>query len=51
VMFASGMIPHHNQAIEMCDLLLAKADIDPKITALAQQIKAAQAPEVAQMSG
>jgi uncharacterized protein (DUF305 family) len=35
----------------MCDLLLAKADIDPKITAMAEQIKAAQAPEVAQMSG
>jgi uncharacterized protein (DUF305 family) len=51
VMFASMMIPHHNQAIEMSDMLLAKSDIDPKITALAQKIKAAQGPEVAQMRG
>jgi len=50
-MFASMMIPHHNQAIEMSDLLLAKSDIGPKVTALAQKIKAAQGPEVAQMSG
>jgi uncharacterized protein (DUF305 family) len=45
------MIPHHNQAIEMSDMLLAKSGIDPKVTALAQKIKAAQGPEVAQMSG
>jgi uncharacterized protein (DUF305 family) len=51
VTFASMMIPHHNQAIEMSSTLLAKTGIDPKVTALAQKIKAAQAPEVAQMSG
>jgi uncharacterized protein (DUF305 family) len=51
VAFASMMIPHHNQAIEMSDTLLAKSGIDPKITALAKKIKAAQGPEVAQMSG
>ena len=45
------MIPHHNQAIEMSNMLLAKDGIDPKVTALAQKIKAAQGPEVAQMSG
>ena len=51
VTFASMMIPHHNQAIEMSNMLLAKDGIDPKVTALAQKIKAAQGPEVAQMSG
>ena len=51
VTFASMMIPHHNQAIEMSNMLLAKGGIDPKVTALAQKIKAAQGPEVAQMSG
>lgn len=51
VMFASMMIPHHNQAIEMSDMLLAKSDVDPKVTALAQKIKGAQGPEVAQMTG
>jgi uncharacterized protein (DUF305 family) len=51
VTFASMMIPHHNQAIEMSDMLLAKSGIDPKVAALAQKIKAAQGPEVALMSG
>jgi uncharacterized protein (DUF305 family) len=51
VRFAARMIPHHNQAIEMSDILLAKANADPKVTALAQKIKAAQGPEVAQMTG
>lgn len=51
VMFASMMIPHHQQAIEMSDMILAKDSIDPKVTALARQIKIAQAPEIAQMSG
>lgn len=51
VMFAQMMIPHHQQAIEMSDILLAKDGIDPKITDLAQQIKAEQGPEIAQMSG
>jgi len=51
VTFASDMIPHHNQAIVMSNLLLAKSGIDPKVSALAHKIKAAQGPEVAQMSG
>ena len=51
VMFATMMIPHHNQAIEMSDILLAKDNIDAEVTALAQKIKAAQGPEVAQMTG
>ena len=51
VMFAQMMIPHHQQAIEMSDMILAKDGIDAKVTDLATQIKAAQAPEIAQMSG
>ena len=51
VMFAQMMIPHHQQAIEMSDMILAKDDINPDVTALAEQIKAAQAPEIAQMAG
>lgn len=49
VMFAHHMIPHHEQAIEMSDILLAKQSIDPRVTDLAQQIKAAQGPEIEQM--
>jgi len=51
VMFAQGMIPHHQQAVAMSDMILAKDDIDPRVTDLATQIKVAQAPEIAQMSG
>jgi uncharacterized protein (DUF305 family) len=51
VTFAQHMIPHHQQAIEMSDMLLAKQGIDPKVTELAKQIKAAQGPEIQQMQG
>ena len=51
VMFAQGMIPHHAQAIEMSDLLLAKDGVDPAVEELAQDIKSAQAPEMEQMTG
>lgn len=48
-MFARDMIPHHEQAIVMSDIILAKPDIDPRVTDLANQIKAAQGPEIATM--
>ncbi|OZD55606.1 DUF305 domain-containing protein [Rhodococcus sp. 06-1477-1B] len=51
VMFASMMIPHHTQAIEMSDTLLSKDGIDERVTALAEQIKAAQGPEITTMEG
>jgi len=51
VMFAQMMIPHHQQAVEMSDLLLAKSDADPRVRELAQQIKDAQGPEITQMTG
>jgi uncharacterized protein (DUF305 family) len=49
--FAQGMIPHHQQAVEMSDMLLGKQGIDPKVVTLANQIKAAQAPEIEKMQG
>ena len=51
VMFAEMMIPHHQQAVEMSDLILAKSGIDPEVKTLAEQIKAAQQPEIDTMSG
>jgi uncharacterized protein (DUF305 family) len=51
VMFARHMIPHHQQAIDMSDILLAKPNIDPRVVDLANRIKAAQAPEIVQMQG
>ncbi|UNB50899.1 DUF305 domain-containing protein [Mycolicibacterium sp. YH-1] len=51
VTFAQGMIPHHQQAIEMSDMLLGKQDIDPRVVSLANEIKAAQGPEIEQLQG
>jgi uncharacterized protein (DUF305 family) len=51
VMFAQHMIPHHQQAIEMSDMVLGKQGIDPRVIELANQIKAAQGPEIQQMQG
>lgn len=49
IRFAVMMIPHHEQAIEMSDVILAKDEVDEQVTALAEQIKAAQGPEIEQM--
>ena len=50
VTFIQGMIPHHQQAIDMSDLVLAKENIHPEVTTLAEQIKAAQQPEIDTMN-
>lgn len=47
-MFAAMMIPHHKQAIQMSELALLNST-DPEILALANEIKAAQGPEIEQM--
>ncbi|MEN4473886.1 DUF305 domain-containing protein [Mycolicibacterium cosmeticum] len=49
VMFAQHMITHHQQAIEMSDIVLAKQGIDARVVDLANKIKAAQGPEIQQM--
>jgi len=51
VMFAQHMIPHHQQAIEMSDIVLARNGVDPRVTDLATAIKAAQGPEIKEMQG
>ena len=51
IMFAQMMIPHHSQAVEMSDIMLAKSGMPAEVTALATKIKAAQAPELEQMTG
>jgi uncharacterized protein (DUF305 family) len=50
VAFATDMIPHHGQAVQMADLALSKAT-NAQLKTLAAQIKAAQDPEIATMSG
>ena len=51
MMFAHMMIPHHQQAIQMSDMILAKQGIDPRVIDLAKRIKAAQGPEIEQLRG
>ncbi|MBG6239972.1 uncharacterized protein (DUF305 family) [Mycetocola sp. CAN_C7] len=46
ITFAQMMIPHHEQAIEMSDMILAKDGIDDQVSNLATQIKNAQGPEI-----
>lgn len=51
VTFATEMVAHHQQAIEMSDTLLAKQGVDARVTELATKIKAAQQPEIDTMNG
>ncbi len=47
--FASDMIQHHAQALEMVDLTLGR-DLDPQVAELTDQIRAAQTPEIEKMA-
>jgi uncharacterized protein (DUF305 family) len=49
VAFAQMMIPHHQQAVEMADLALDKAE-SAEVLALAEQIQGAQQPEIDEMT-
>ena len=51
VQFARMMIPHHAQAIGMSEMVLAKDGVAEPVLELAEQIKSAQGPEIAQMTG
>ena len=48
--FASGMIPHHQQAIVMSDMAATQAQ-SPEVKNLAAHIKAGQEPEIRLMQG
>jgi len=50
VAFATGMVPHHAQAVQMADMALGQAT-KPEIKTLATEIKASQTPEIQTMSG
>ena len=45
ITFAQGMVPHHEQAVEMAETALGSAE-DPEVVALAEDIAAAQEPEI-----
>lgn len=50
VQFATDMIPHHRQAVDLAALAATKAS-DAEVKALAAKIRTAQEPEIATMSG
>ena len=50
IVFAQGMLPHHQGAVAMSDVVLAKDGIDQMVLDLATEIKAAQEPEIAQLT-
>lgn len=50
IMFAQMMIPHHLQAVEMSETLLGKTGISDETVALAEDIMAAQEPEIVQLN-
>jgi uncharacterized protein (DUF305 family) len=49
VAFAGDMIQHHAQALAMVDLTVGR-DLDPEVLRLAEDIRAAQGPEIEQMT-
>lgn len=50
VSYVLNMILHHEQAIEMADVLLAKDGVDERVVNLARDIQQAQAPEIDAMN-
>lgn len=49
VEYVSGMILHHEQAVEMSEILAEKDRVDADVDALAQEIRTAQQSEVQEM--
>ena len=50
IMFAQMMIPHHQQAVEMSEMLLAKEGIPAQVVEFAQGVIDAQGPEIDRMN-
>ncbi|MBX3100718.1 MAG: DUF305 domain-containing protein [Salinibacterium sp.] len=50
ITFAMQMVAHHEQAVEMAQMVLDKEGVDPRVTKLAQNIKDAQGPEIDTMN-
>ena len=50
VAFATDMLPHHSQAVAMVELTAGRP-LDPEVQQLADEIRAAQTPEIETMTG
>ena len=51
VEFATSMIEHHAQAIEMANYTIGREGVDPRIADLAQQVRIGQTREIDTLSG
>lgn len=49
VMFAQMMLPHHEQAVEMSEMLLTKDGVDQEVRNRAERIVTTQEPEIAHL--
>ena len=46
ITFAQNMMPCHKQAIQMSEIILTKQGLDPRVVQVANQIKAAEGPDI-----
>ncbi len=51
VTFTQMMLAHDRQTVQICDLLLAKSDIDRQVRVLAEQMRRTRLPEIDQLAG
>lgn len=51
VSFASGMIPHHAQAVAMADMTIGQPGISHHLEKLAERVRETQTPEIDTMAG
>lgn len=51
VAFATAMVEHHAQAIQMANVTIGRDGLDPRIAELAEEIRLSQTAEIDQMAG
>lgn len=49
VRFVKMMVPHHQQALRMAEIVLAKPGLDPQVRQMTEKIQREQGPEIATM--
>jgi uncharacterized protein (DUF305 family) len=50
ITFVQMMLAHDRQTVQICDLLLAKRDVDPPVRVLAEQMQRSRLPEIDRMT-
>ncbi|HEX4977936.1 MAG TPA: DUF305 domain-containing protein [Nocardioides sp.] len=51
VAFATGMVEHHAQAIQMANFTIGRDGLDPRIAELAEEIRISQTAEIDELAG